>query len=95
MRAYLRLDPNLPDTKADYPDGAYRAYVDTLCFAEHQPIRGRFRSAKLLAVLLGKRARWIRCLIDHGDLIPMSGDKLYVDGWDEWQRRSASSRLSR
>jgi 5-methylcytosine-specific restriction endonuclease McrA len=85
MRAYLRLDPHLADKKAEYPDGAHRAFVDTLCFAEHQPMRGRFRNQKLLAVLLEKRARWIPYLIEHGDLVPMPDGKLYVDGWDEWQ----------
>jgi hypothetical protein len=68
MRAYLRLDPNLPDRKGGYPDGAYRAYIDTLCFAEQQPQRGRFRSRRLLSVLLEKRAKWIPYLISHGDL---------------------------
>ena len=85
MRAYLRLDPNFVDRKADYPDGAHRAYIDTLCFAEQQQPRGRFRSRKLLAVLLDKRAKWIPYLIEHGDLIEFTGGKLYLDGWDEWQ----------
>lgn len=85
MRAYLRLDPNFADRKADYPDGAHRAYIDTLCFAEQQHPRGRFRSRKLLAVLLGKRGRWIPYLIDHGDLIEFHDGKLYVEGWDQWQ----------
>ena len=85
MRAYLRLDPNLPDRKSDYPDGAYRAYIDTLCFAEQQPQRGRFRSRRLLAVLLDKRSRWIPYLLSHGDLTETDTGKLYVDGWDEWQ----------
>ena len=97
MRAYLRLDPNLPDEKAEYPDGAYRAFVDTLCFAEHQPQRGRFRNAKLLAVLLEKRSRWIPYLIEHGDLITTESGALYVDGWDEWQEGdvTVSERMKR
>lgn len=85
MRAYLRVDPNLPEQKADYPDGAYRAFVDTLCLAEQQPKRGRFRNRRLLAVLLEKRARWITYLVEHGDLIELPSGALYVDGWDEWQ----------
>jgi hypothetical protein len=85
MRAYLRLDPNLPDRKSEYPDGAYRAYIDTLCFAEQQPQRGRFRSRRLLSVLLEKRSKWIPYLISHGDLTETDTGKLYVDGWDEWQ----------
>jgi hypothetical protein len=84
-RAYLRLDPNLMDHKAAYPDGAFRAFVETLCFAEQQPSRGVFRSRKLLAVLLEKRARWIPYLIDHADLIPMPSGHLVVEGWAEWQ----------
>jgi hypothetical protein len=97
VRAYLRIDPNLPDRKADYPDGAYRAYIDTLCFAEQQPQRGRFRNRRLLAVLLDKRARWIKYLIDHGDLVEFTGGKLYVDGWDEWQEGdvTVSERMKR
>lgn len=85
MRAYLRLDPNFGDRKADYPDGAFRAYVEVLCFAEQQHPRGVFRSRKLLAVLLEKRARWITYLIDHGDLIAMPTGQLVVEGWTEWQ----------
>ena len=85
MRAYLRLDPHFADKKADYPDGAHRAYIDVLCFAEQQPHRGRFRNAKLLAVLLERRARWVPYLMDKGDLVSIEGGKLYVDGWDEWQ----------
>lgn len=85
MRAYLRLDPNFADRKADYPDGAHRAYIDTLCFAEQQEPRGRFRSRKLLAVLLEKRARWITYLVQHGDLIETPTGQLVVDGWEEWQ----------
>lgn len=85
MRAYLRLDPQLADTKAHYPDGAFRAFVEVLCFAEQQPTRGVFRNRKLLAVLLDKRARWIGYLIDHADLIPMPTGHLVVDGWQEWQ----------
>jgi hypothetical protein len=97
MRAYLRLDPNLVDKKADYPDGAYRAFVDTLCHAEQQQPRGRFRSRKLLAVLLGKRGRWIPYLIEHGDLAETPSGRVYVDGWDEWQEGdvTVSERMKR
>jgi hypothetical protein len=85
VRAYLRLDPHASDRKSDYPDGAFRAFFETLCHAEQQPQRGRFRNRKLLAVLLEKRARWIPYLIEHGDLVETESGKLYVDGWDEWQ----------
>ena len=85
MRAYLRLDPNATDRKADYPDGAFRAFFEALCHAEQQPQRGRFRNRKLLAVLLERRAKWIPYLIEHGDLVETKSGKLYVDGWDEWQ----------
>lgn len=85
MRAYLRLDPQLADMKAAYPDGAFRAFVEVLCFAEQQPTRGVFRNRKLLAVLLERRARWIGYLIDHGDLFVMPTGHLVVEGWQEWQ----------
>src|SRR5688500_10843993 len=86
MRAYLRLDPHLADHKAAYPDGAFRAFIECLIFAEPQPKRGRFRNERLLRVLLEKRGRWVPYLISHGDLMHSgTGDELYVDGWDEWQ----------
>jgi hypothetical protein len=85
VRAYLRLDPNLVDHKGHYPDGALAAFALTLCLAEQQPIRGRFKSRKLLSVLLERRGRWVGYLIEHGDLIERDDGRLYVDGWDEWQ----------
>ena len=84
-RAYIRLDPSFDERKCDYPDGAYAALVAAICLAEHQPQRGRFRSGRYLAGLLGKRGRWVKYLVDHGDLVPVEGERLYLDGWDEWQ----------
>jgi hypothetical protein len=84
-RAYLRLDPDLLDHKVSYPDGAFRAFVETLCLAEQQPRRGTFKNERLLRVLLERRARWVPYLIEHEDLIPRSDGSFYVDGWDEWQ----------
>lgn len=84
-RAYVRLDPNLPEHKGSYPDGALAAFVTVLCLAEEQPKRGRFKSERLLRVLLEKRGRWVPYLIEHEDLILQKDGSLYVDGWDEWQ----------
>lgn len=84
-RAYIRLDPSFDERKCDYPDGAYAALIATLCLAEHQPERGRFRSQRYLAGLLERRGRWVKYLIEHGDLVLLDGGRLYVDGWDEWQ----------
>jgi hypothetical protein len=83
-RAYLRLDPAFDERKAHYPDGPYAALVATICLAELQPQRGRFRSAGYLRALLGKRGRHVPYLLEHGDLID-EGGRLYLDGWDEWQ----------
>lgn len=85
MRAYLRVDPNLADMKAGYPDGAFRAYVEVLCFAEQQPLRGVFRNRKLLAVLLDKRARWVPFMLEEGDITLMPTGQIVVEGWQEWQ----------
>lgn len=86
-RAYLRLDPDFFDRKAidqGYPAGAIAALVGTICHAEHQPKRGRYRDARVLRALLGPHAKWIDFLIEKGDLAKR-GAELYVDGWDEWQ----------
>jgi hypothetical protein len=85
LRSYIRVDPELPDRKEKYPDGAATAFFFTLCFAEHQPRRGRFRNKRVLSALLGRRARWIPYLIEHHDLILNDKGELYFDGWDEWQ----------
>ena len=85
MRAYLRVDPEMAERKNKYPDGAFAAFVSMLCAAEQQPHRGRFKTVKILKAYLGARARWIKFLIDHKDLIELENGVLYVDGWDEWQ----------
>jgi hypothetical protein len=84
-RAYLRLDPGFDERKNAYPDGAYAALVATLCIAESQPQRGRFRSISYLKALLGKRGRWVTYLLEHRDVVVQKDGRVYVDGWDEWQ----------
>lgn len=95
-RAYLRYSPRAFHEKVvvdGYPPGAYAAFNAVLCLAEEQPERGRFRSEKLLRLMLdepedGVRigwGKWVRYLIDHGDLMRQDRGSLYVVGWDEWQ----------
>jgi hypothetical protein len=84
-RAYLRLDPGFDEHKESYPDGPYAALITTFCLAESQPDRGRFRNARFLRALMGKRGRHLAYLIAHGDLLELGDGRLYVDGWDEWQ----------
>jgi hypothetical protein len=94
-RAYLRLDPDFFERKVfgdHYPIPAAFALVATFCLAEDQPHRGRFRSEKLLKVLLDgpdepptRLSRQVPYLIEHGDLTVQDRGVLYVDGWDEWQ----------
>ena len=84
-RAYIRLDPSLPERKEEYPDGAFRAFVECFCYAETQPRRGHFRNVRILRAYLGRRARWIPYLVAHGDLAAVSDGSYYVEGWEEWQ----------
>lgn len=84
-RAYLRLDPAFDERKESYPDGPYATLIATFCLAEHQPQRGRFRSLDYLRRLLGKRGRNIPYLVQQGDLVTLQDNRIYVDGWDEWQ----------
>lgn len=84
-RVYIKLDPEFPERKDYYPDGAWRALVETLCYAEHQQKPGRFKNEKVLKALLGPRAKWIPFLVEQGDLTPSSLGYLHVEGWDEWQ----------
>lgn len=95
-RAYLRLSPTTFHDKAvvdQYPPGAFAAFCSVLCLAEEQPERGRFRSEKLLRLLLdepmdGVRlgwGKWVTFLLSHGDLERLPNGALYVSGWDMWQ----------
>lgn len=95
-RAYIRKDPQLFQRKVveqAYPAGAYAAFEAVLCLAEEQPERGRFRSERLLRLILdepkdGLRlgwGKWVAYLIEHGDLVRLQDGSLYVDGWDDWQ----------
>lgn len=84
-RAYLRLDPGFDEHKESYPDGPYAALITVFCLAESQPERGRFRNARFLRALMGRRGRHLPYLIEHGDIVEIEGGRLYVDGWDEWQ----------
>ena len=85
MRHYIRLDPEVWDHKLAYPDGAFAAFVGLLCCGEAQPARGRFKTLQILKAYMGKRARWIPFLLEHGDLVALHGGGYYVEGWDEWQ----------
>jgi len=101
-RAYLRVDPAMFERKViqqEYPPLAYAALAASLCLADSQPVRGRFRDDHLLRVLLGPLARQLPYLLEHSDIVPASSHRgcgncpsghglpkqLYIDGWDEWQ----------
>lgn len=95
-RAYLRLDPAWFEHKIvekQYPHGAATAWMAALCLCETQPERGRFRTEKLLRLLLDEPkhgantnlGKWVPFLVEHGDLIRQPDGSLYMDGWDEWQ----------
>lgn len=84
-RSYIKFDPDFPERKDYYPDGAWRALVETFCYAETQQKPGRFKNEKVLRALLGARAKWIPFLVEQGDLTPTNLGFIYVEGWDEWQ----------
>ena len=102
-RAYLRTDPGIWRRKVveqRYPAPLFAAFQAVLCLAEEQPERGRFRSERLLRLLLdepmdGVSIRWGRHvteLIARGDLVRLADGTLYVDGWDEWQEGDVTVR---
>lgn len=87
-RAYLRLDPAFFERKAiqqEYPAGSFTALAGSLCLAESQPQRGRFRDERLLRALLGQYGRYVPFLVQRGDLVVEKDGRVYIDGWDEWQ----------
>lgn len=98
-RSYFRTLPDLYERKAfgtathpPYSPAAVACFLGVLCFGEQQSERGRFKSRRLLMVLLeGPRgvgkvvARQVPFLIEHGDLIEYPDGSLYIEGWDELQ----------
>lgn len=95
-RAYIRFSPKTFHEKVvvdGYPPGAFAAFAAVLCMAEEQPERGRFRSERLLRLLLDEPeegvhvgwGKWVKYLLEHGDLVKQDRGVLYVVGWDEWQ----------
>lgn len=87
-RAYVRLDPAFFERKAidqAYPPGAVAALVGCICLGEAQPTRGTFRDERLLRALLGPVGKWVKYLLDQGDLVHRNDGRLYIDGWEEWQ----------
>ena len=72
-----------------YPPDAIVAFYGVLELAEEQPRRGHFESERLLRILLegpsgkGRRfARQVPFLILQGDLVPVAGGGLDVEGWE-------------
>lgn len=107
-RAYIRTDPGMFMHKAveqRYPIAAFAVFQAVLCLAEEQPHRGRFRSERLLRLHLDDPTdgvhlgwgKWVKYLIEHGDLTRQSDGSLYVDGWDDWQEGdvTVNERMSR
>lgn len=79
-KAYLRLDPNVDQSKP----GHLATFIRLMCAAHRQPVRGRFKSRRLLEQLLGK-ANAAR-VIAEGDVVQIArSDAYYMVGWDEWQ----------
>lgn len=84
-RPYIKLDPRLPERKDYYPDGPWRALVETFCYAASQDTPGRFKNERVLRALLGARGRHVPFLIEQGDLTPSNLGFVYVEGWEQWQ----------
>lgn len=76
-RAYLRIDPNMDS----HPD--QDAMLTLILFGNRCSERGRFRSLSMLEKVLGKKR--LKACLDRKDLVPISGGRFYVSGWDEWQ----------
>lgn len=85
QRAYIRLDPEFADRKEDYPDGAFASLIALFCAAAVHSRQGTFKSEKLVRVILGRRARWLKYLLEHSDVRRLDDGSLYIDGWEEWQ----------
>lgn len=84
-KAYIKLDPGLPDRKDYYPDGAFRALVTLFCAGAHQPKPGCFRSERIVKALLGRHARWLPYLVEEHDIESTSEGGYRIVGWELWQ----------
>lgn len=86
MKAYIRLDPLVDESKADYSPAQFGAFIKVLALAARQKQHGRFRSRRALEMILpGPYARLLPHLFAEGDLVELESGAVYVDGYDEWQ----------
>ena len=86
MKAYLRFDPMMDESKGHCSPGQFGAFVKIVCLASRQKDRGRFRSMDALRRMLSPAyARHLPFLISEGDVVELPDGRAYIDGWDEWQ----------
>jgi hypothetical protein len=103
-RLYIRLDPEIYDrlvVEKGWTDTQFTAYIGTLCAAEKQDWRGRFRNkVALKAQLLARHSRLLDHLLQEKSLVPITKEggspekdpPLAVVGWDPWQEGNLTPR---
>jgi hypothetical protein len=86
VKAYLRFDPMMDESKGHCTPAQLGAFVKIVCLASRQKERGRFRSMAALRKMLSPAyARHLPFLIEEGDVVELPDGRAYIDGWDEWQ----------
>jgi hypothetical protein len=87
-KVYIRMDPLLDQRKAHYSTQQLGAFVRVLLLLGRGSHPGRFPgdAAALKRALPADAAKHVGFLLEQGDIVVEGrGDRIYFDGWDEWQ----------
>lgn len=80
---WFRCFADLPERKAHYNDGQFRAYVELLCATTISRTPGTFPSLASVRRLVGDVAHF---LTEQGDLVVELDGSVTVHGWSKYQR---------
>ena len=107
MRDWIKYDRRLPRTRGHYPDGAFAALSMTFCLASEQPEPGTFPAEAVLRALLDieyrdpldpsrkgpRRGKWVRFLVEQGDLVKQPDGSLVLPNWRHFQELTSAERM--
>lgn len=96
LRPWIKVARDYPEKRGHYPDGAVAALTFAFCKAAEQPEPGTFASVGVLKALLDatgqRRGRWVRWLVEHGDVVVGAKGTASLPKWVAFQTADLSTK---
>jgi hypothetical protein len=83
FQPWFKVFADLPERKAHYNDGQFRAFVELLCASAASRTPGEFPSMAAVRRIVGDVAHF---LTEQGDLDVNKAGVVRIHGWDKYQR---------